>query len=119
VAIINKGEIIACDNPENLRRYVKPEKGYVFTLDEDFGHSEELISFLSEVSRLEDVKGSRLEPGPPPKVMVRVDKDFEISDLLELVVKHGLRVKDLESYEPSLEEVFITLIRGERYEREA
>jgi len=119
VAIINKGEIIACDNPENLRRYVKPEKGYVFTLDEDFGHSEELRSFLSEVSRLEDVKGSRLEPGPPPKVMVRVDKDFEISDLLELVVKHGLRVKDLESYEPSLEEVFITLIRGERYEREA
>lgn len=112
VAIINRGGIIACDSPENLRRYVKPEKGYIFTLD---GTQEDLRSirrFLDEVASLSGFMGSRLNPGSPTRVAIRVDEDFVASDLLGLVTKHGLRVKDLESYEPSLEEVFITLIRG-------
>lgn len=110
VAIINKGEIIACDSPENLRRYVKPEKTYVFIFDETVENSESLKSFLNKVEGIRGVEHMKPDLGRPVRVSIRVDENFQVSDMLSLIVEYGFRVKDLGCYEPSLEEAFIALV---------
>jgi ABC-2 type transport system ATP-binding protein len=109
VAIINKGEIIACDTPENLKKYISPEKHYSLILDE--ASNEKLNDIISEFKELNGVKDVSLEFGLPSKIVVKTDENFRFLDMVNLIAKHGLNVKDMETYEPSLEEVFIKLVK--------
>lgn len=109
VAIINRGEIIACDTPENLRRYVSPEKHYSLILDgEPDGRLKRIIDEFKDLNGVKDVS---LEFGSPIKIIVKTDENFKIIDIMNLITKHNLNVKDMETYEPSLEEIFIKLVK--------
>ena len=115
VAIINRGNIIACDSPENLRKYVIPEKRYTITFSNNTGNMENIKSFMHEVESLKGLKHTNLDFNQLIKLIINVDRDFEISDILNLMTKHNFRIKDVESYEPSLEEAFISLTRGDSH----
>jgi len=118
VAIINRGEIIACDKPENLGRYVNPIKRYAFILDANSGQSSILEGFMREASSLSGIINLRLlHEGDSLKVVAIIDKDFYISDILDIAVRRGIKIKDIESYEPSLEEAFIALVGGRKFDR--
>lgn len=112
VAIINRGEIIACGSPENLKMYISPEKNYVLTID-GYCDALKMKEFMNEAFGLCGVKDLRLQAdNASVRISIRVDKDFIFSEILDIMVKYGLKIKDVESYEPILEEVFIALIRG-------
>ncbi|MBS7654188.1 ABC transporter ATP-binding protein [Candidatus Bathyarchaeota archaeon] len=112
VAIINRGEIIAWGSPENLKMYISPEKNYVLTID-GCCDALKMKEFMNEAFSLTGVKDLRLQAdNASVRISIRVDKDFVFSEILDIMVKYGLKIKDVESYEPSLEEVFIALIRG-------
>ncbi|MBS7611002.1 ABC transporter ATP-binding protein [Candidatus Bathyarchaeota archaeon] len=109
VAIINKGEIIACDTTENLRRYVSPEKHYSLILDGE--PDGKLKRIIDEFEGLNGVKDVSLEFGSLTKIIVKTDENFKILDMMNLIAKHCLNVRDMETYEPSLEEIFIKLVK--------
>ncbi len=109
VAIINKGEIIACDTPENLRRCVSSEKHYRLILD---GESNgKLKKVVDEFEGLNGVKDVSLEFDSQTKIIVKTDENFKILDMVNLIAKYSLNVRDIETYEPSLEEIFIKLVK--------
>jgi ABC-2 type transport system ATP-binding protein len=115
VAIINKGEIIACDKPENLGRYVNPMKSYTFIIEADNENIKRARDFLDEASGLRDVRDLKLYMNYPlAKISFIADENFSISDIIYLAIKHDLRIRDIEFHEPSLEEAFITLVKGGR-----
>lgn len=120
VAIINRGRIIACDKPENLGRYVNPMKRYTFIIDENPTYRSIIENFINDASSLNGVISLRLnyedKDESATKVVAVVDKDFVISDILEIAIKYGLKIKDIEFYEPSLEEAFITLVGGRQFD---
>ncbi|MEM1581786.1 MAG: ABC transporter ATP-binding protein [Candidatus Bathyarchaeia archaeon] len=115
VAIINRGKIIACDKPENLGRYVNPVKRYTFVIEVNDASWSKVRDFISESSRLNGIINLRLDKNNSvAKVILTINKDFGISEVLKFAVKHNLRIRDIELHEPSLEEIFITLVRGEK-----
>lgn len=115
VAIINRGEIIACDKPENLGRYVNPMKSYTFIIDADNENLERARNFVYEASSLSFIKDLKLYMDHPlAKISFMAYENFIVSDILSVAIKHGLRIRDIEYHEPSLEDVFITLVRGGR-----
>ncbi|MEM2849825.1 MAG: ABC transporter ATP-binding protein [Candidatus Bathyarchaeia archaeon] len=109
VAIINRGEIIACNTPENLRKYVSPEKHYRLILDEE--SDGKLKNIIGEFESLNGVKSVSLEFGSPSRIVVETDENFKVLDMMNLISKHCLNVRDIETYEPSLEEIFIKLVK--------
>jgi ABC-2 type transport system ATP-binding protein len=111
VAIINRGEIIACESPENLKTYISPEKNYVLTVD-GYCDALRMKGFMDEAFGLSGVKDLKLHAdNESVRISIRVNKDFVFSEIFDIIAKYGLKIKDVESYEPSLEEVFIALIR--------
>ncbi|MEM1989711.1 MAG: hypothetical protein QW782_03635 [Candidatus Bathyarchaeia archaeon] len=46
------------------------------------------------------------------KISITVNENFMISDILAIAIKYDLKIMDIKYYEPTLEEVFMTLVGG-------
>ena len=117
VAIIDRGKIIACDKPENLGRYVNPVRKYVFIVDVDRKSLSVIEGFVKDAEGLSGVVDIKLpsESGSQARIELVVDRGFSLSNILDIAVKWGLRIRHIESHEPSLEEIFITLVGGKGF----
>ena len=116
VIIINEGEIIAVDSPENLgKRIVGSER-----VDLDVkGPQQDVLSVLSEVEGVRQVERVSTERGSIPRYRVESELGVEIrAKLASTVVASGWDLLKLEGVTMSLEEVFLRLTtdEGEGYE---
>jgi ABC-2 type transport system ATP-binding protein len=103
VAIIDKGRILACDTPYNLKR----------SLDR-------LISYEIETSALErseeigaipgvrGIAAESLEQGL--RLRVQVEEEAAISDIVSMIVGRGAKILSMSKRESTLEDVFINLV---------
>ncbi len=98
VAIMDKGNIIALDTPENLIRNLGVESRVVFTLNEP--HDISCCNKLSGVSRVEQ-NGDR--------VHVQGKGDMLVVEVVTTLAKEGIRFRDLRTEQPNLEDVFLAL----------
>ncbi|MBC7227137.1 MAG: ABC transporter ATP-binding protein [Thermoflexales bacterium] len=98
VAIIDHGKIVALDTPENLIRSLGAEHRVVFSADErlDVG----MFRQLPGVTRAERV-GER--------VVVYGKGEGLVSGVVGLLERAGLPFRDLQTEQPSLEDVFLAL----------
>lgn len=116
VIIINEGEIIAVDRPENLgKRLVGSER-----VDLDVkGPQQEVLSVLTEVEGVRHVARVTTERGSIPRYRVESELGVEIrAKLASAVVASGWDLLKLEGVNMSLEEIFLrlTTVEGEEYE---
>lgn len=116
VIIINEGEIVAVDLPENLgKRLVGRER-----VDVDVkGPQQDVISVLSEVEGVGQVARVKTERGSIPRYRVESEVGVEIrAKLASTVVEAGWDLLRLEGVNMSLEEIFLRLTseEGEDYE---
>lgn len=97
VAIIDHGEIVALDTPENLIRSLGAEMRVVFNVD---GWDGARLRGLPGVTRVEQI-GDR--------VVVYGRGEGVVSGVIGLLEREGVRFSDLRTEQPSLEDVFLAL----------
>lgn len=105
VAIIDKGKVLVCDTPENLKRMVKRSSTLKLEVDP-----------LKDYSKFQDIKGIRnfSKKENPETQMAQlvfiVDDEAAVSDVVSEIMKQGKRIHELQKTEPTLEDVFVSLV---------
>jgi ABC-2 type transport system ATP-binding protein len=100
VVIINKGKIIAKDTVENLNNLLKIKPRLEFTIPELKGKIPQKIREIEGIISI-DLKGDKILITCEPSARINI-----ISEIKNL----GFDVKDVKTFEPSLEEAFMKLI---------
>ena len=112
VIIINRGQIVASDTPENLSRQLGQGSRVLMTVA---GPDDQVTGALTGVSGVNRV----LSQGEG-KYLVEADHGLELRpQLARMVVERGWQLLELKSQEFTLEEVFINLVTEETTEEES
>lgn len=115
IAILDRGKITACDTPDNIRYKMFDEKVLSITF-EDALFCNEHEDMLDEMQGMPGVYGATPSVTPDRNfhgISIRVDKNTDLSGLLEVVMKSGLKIRKVNTLEPTLEDAFIA-ITGQR-----
>jgi ABC-2 type transport system ATP-binding protein len=105
ILIMNRGNIIADENPDNLRKNFKPTSTLIFKVQGNISkeHKQALNSLFKSIK--ED-KG---------KIKVISDTPLEdVSKFNDFIRKNNIKIQDFALKETSLEEVFIHLVKSDR-----
>jgi ABC-2 type transport system ATP-binding protein len=109
VIIINRGQIVASDRPENLSRQLGQGSRVLLTVG---GPAAEVESALQKISGVNQVLSP--EAG---KFVVETDSGRELRpELARVVVGRGWELMELKSQEFTLEDVFLNLVTEEDHE---
>ena len=111
VAIINKGRIAAIDAPEKLKGTIQSVQSVEVAFDRT---SPELAEEMARLVRVSEVRkeGDKFR-------LFSEDPSLVIAQLTEYANEHGNRIVSLNTYGPSLEDVFIKLTGLEVHIKEA
>jgi ABC-2 type transport system ATP-binding protein len=108
VAIINDGMVLACDTPENLKRLIHQDA--VLKLE---------IRQVENITAFENIPGVRnfthnhdMAAGVT-KLKFILDDESIVADIVAAVPKSGSRILSVQKTEPTLEDVFVTLVGRE------
>ena len=108
VIIINKGEIVAIDTPENLEKKVVKDNSVYVTVEDP----ENKMNTIKE--KLEDVQEIKLvteNEDKTKKYMVLTDKDVDLrKNIFEVFAKEGITIFEMKKADATLEEAFMKLI---------
>ena len=115
IGVLNKGRIIATGTPSEVRNAIAEKVNMTITLsgnglpsqDEGFGR----ISHISGVTQF------RMKKDPETtniRLEVEATRDVDYNKIFETLSALGLRIVGVEASQPSLEEAFIRLTRGDR-----
>ena len=101
VAIVNKGRIAAIDSPEKLKGTIQSVQSVEVAFD---SHSPDMLEALQGIDRVSEVRKEgdkfRLYTEDPATVMAQ---------LMDYSRSHSNRIVTMNTYGPSLEDVFIKL----------
>lgn len=112
VIIIDKGEIIAVDTPENLNEQTKEHMVLNVTVDDmnnKFDTVKEKIQSIEEVNLVET-----LESGEKKYKITLKDKTDIRKELFEICAKENVIIVEMKQEESSLEDTFIKLVEGRK-----
>ena len=104
LAIIDKGKVLACDTPANLKRQVQQYPMYELTLAPS-------ANGWSEVGKLPGVHSSTTTSTPTTvELKVSLHDEPAIGSVVQSLVLAGGRILTMKKVEPTLEDVFIELV---------
>ena len=106
VVIINKGKIIAKDTVENLNNYLKIKPRLELTIPELNGKIPQ---------KMREIEGIISIVAKEDKILITCEPSERINIISE-IKNQGFDVKDVKTFEPSLEEVFMKLITKDEEE---
>jgi len=115
IAIIDRGKITACDTPDNIR-YKMFEEQIINIAFQDARFDNEKDKMLDSLQEMSGFYGVTPEIDPDGSfrgISIRVDKNINLSSILEVVIRSGLRIWKINTVEPTLEDAFIA-ITGQR-----
>ncbi|MBI4284025.1 MAG: ABC transporter ATP-binding protein [Chloroflexi bacterium] len=112
IAILDRGKITACDTPSNIQYTILDEKVFNITFSDavfNDDHEEKLLNVLESIPGVHgatpDVDKERNFQG----LSLRVDKDIDLSSILEVILRNGLKIGNINTTEPSLEDAFMAI----------
>lgn len=113
IAILDRGRITACDTPFNIQYQLSDEKVFSITfIDAVFNAEQEKL--LNELEKIAGVYGVTPEIDKDrnlSRMSLRADKNMALSGILEVIMKGGLKIANINTLEPTLEDVFRTITR--------
>lgn len=113
IAIIDRGKITACDTPDNIRYMLFDERILRITfIDAVFSDRHEKM--IDEIQEIHGVHGVTPDISPDRGfrgLSIRVDKNMDLSGILEIIVKNGLGIRAINTLEPTLEDAFVAITR--------
>jgi len=111
IAILDRGKVTACDTPNNIQYMMLDEKVFNITfIDAIFNETQE--EMLNELERITGVHGATPEVDSERnfhRISLRVDKNMALSGILEVIMKNGLKIGVINTQEPTLEDVFMSI----------
>jgi ABC-2 type transport system ATP-binding protein len=111
IAILNRGKITVCDTPNNIRSRMFEENRFNVTLHETpYRDSHE--SMLDKIEVIPGVYGVTPEISPENdfiSLSFTVDKNMDLSQIMEVLLWNKLKIKALKTEEPTLEDAFIAI----------
>ncbi|HKA06276.1 MAG TPA: ABC transporter ATP-binding protein [Gemmataceae bacterium] len=111
LAIVDRGKILACDTPANLKRLVQEHPMFALTLSPG-------PSGVPDVSGVPGVHhATRAETPTTVELKVSLDEEPAIGAVVQALAGGGARILTLKKVEPTLEDVFIELV-GHRIDDE-
>lgn len=115
VIIINKGNLVAIDTPENLENKVKAENRLLVTIEDTEDKIEEIAK------KIHDIKTIKLEKKLPDgtkqySIISKDDKDIR-KDIFEVFAKNNITIFELKKNETTLEDAFVNLIDKQKVEK--
>jgi ABC-2 type transport system ATP-binding protein len=106
VGILKEGKLLAVDTPFNLRRILRERRAVItFTPQEQLTWSNDAVNNLAR--RFRQVKGISDVSVGNPEMVLSLKGSEEITPIIEILANSGLRIRSIETQEPSLEDVFI------------
>jgi ABC-2 type transport system ATP-binding protein len=110
VAIINKGRVLACDTPANLKRDLQRDAIFEIETSPLNGWNHSVLAEQAEVKKaaLTEIEGgARLE--------FILKEEAALANIINILTHKNIKVKRLSKHEPTLEDVFMELV-GQRME---
>ena len=114
IAILDKGKITACDTPSKIQLTIMDEKVFNITFIDAVFNDEEsrkmataLEAIAGVHSATPDIDRERNFRG----LSLRLDKGIDLSGILEVILKNGLKISSINTTEPSLEDAFMAITR--------
>lgn len=105
VAIINKGQVLACDSPANLKRRLQQDA--IFRIETSPLNG-------TPVHRFQEIPGVRkftcLSADGYAIIEMILEEENVLSAVVALLTSENLRILNLQKREPTLEDVFIDLV---------
>lgn len=105
VAIINKGQVLACDTPENLKHRLQKDVLFELATSPLNGLP------LSALEKLEGVKNVTLrerDGGAEIKFMLK--EESALAGVINSLTSANVKIQTLTKHEPTLEDVFVDLV---------
>ncbi len=103
IAIINHGQVIACDKKENLMNLLS-SKELIIT---SFGEFESKITSLFDNAQVKLLSSDKLSITYDPQ-------KIEVKKILEIIANNQVQIKDISTKQPDLEEIFKHLIKAQK-----
>ncbi len=105
IAIIDNGRILACDSPENLKRGIR--KDTTFRLEVDALPGTKAFTGMSGVKNFS--AKDDIAKGTTGLTFILEDES-PVSEILSAIAAMGSKVHSLQKSEPTLEDVFISMV---------
>ena len=119
IAILDRGKITACDTPDNIRYMMFDEKVFVIEFI-DAVFNDKYLKMVNDLEEMHGVHGATPEVDPEKnfhEISIRVDKNMDLASILEVIMKSGLKIKMINTKEPTLEDAFMA-ITGQHTEQQ-
>lgn len=111
IAILDRGKIAASDTPDNIRYTMFDEKVFEITFI-DATYSDEHDKMVNELEKMPGVHGVTPEVDPERNfigISIRVNKNMDLSDILDIIMKRGLKTRMINTKEPTMEDAFMAI----------
>jgi len=118
IVILDRGKITVCDTPDNIRYMMFDEKVFNITfIDAVFDDMQ--VRMMNELEEMPGVHGATPEVDPERNfhgISIRVNKNMDLGSILEIIMKSGLKIRMINTKEPTLEDAFMA-ITGQQHEQ--
>ncbi len=114
VAIINKGRVLACDTPGNLKRRLQQDAIYKMEISPLNGVSADSFQKLPGVSKVLHVP----KDGSAELDLI-LETDDALGGVVNMMTSNNIHILNLQKREPTLEDVFVDLVGRSMQEVEA
>jgi len=114
IAIINRGKLVACDTPENLKQSISSEKFFEITTPLLNQPETKLIENINANS---SINFKHYSEDSETVILLRLKQEKEIAHIIATLEENNIEIKSLKKVESTLEDVFINLV-GKRFEDE-
>jgi len=106
VAIISRGQVLACDTPENLKQRLDHEVVYRVETDLMLDPGDPFL----EVAGVRRFGAEHKAGAGTTRFMVILDRGSEVSGVVDRLTQMGRQVRAVNRAEPSLEDVFLHIV---------
>ena len=111
VIIINNGQIVAIDTPENLEKKVVTDNSVYVTVEDTENKMDTIIEKLPEIK---EVKLITENEDNTKKYMITANSDIDLrKNIFETFAKEGITIFEMKKSDVTLEDAFMQLIENE------
>jgi ABC-2 type transport system ATP-binding protein len=111
IAIIHRGQLLACDKTDKIKQILGEVQDITLSWARNGVH-ENLNGLIEEIRGVRGVES--VEPNLDDgemfyKITVRIKRDADISDIFSIITHNGLKLRNIQTSNPTLEDIFLRL----------